>query len=739
MREIENTEMPLEEEGSPVHHLQQMVERIYLADASDQVNEDSPAGACLRPLLAALNWTGEAKHLREALPHFDSVSKIDGLRAVLAKLNYDTRLFKVGQGTQVRRNMLPCLCAPDPHNLWIILTIEEDGRYLIFDGKQQEFRTVDAVQARGDFYLISAIDVEAEQKSVIRYGWFQTIVRKFKKTIALLFVLTFAINVLALSVPLYIMNVYDKAIGSKSLMTLGYFAAGIAIAMAADLLFRNIRGGVLAYLGTRIEALLAIDAFQQLLNLPISMTETAPIGAQITRLKQFESIRDAFTGPLAAAILDIPFFIVFLIAIFVIAGPLGWLPVALVFLYLCMAAVTVPLTRAHVASAGEARSQVRDFLMELTNRYRGVRDNGGEDVWLKRFGALSSKFLIRQSQAQRSNFIVQTIAQALVMIAGAATVGIGTLLVMFNQLSAGALIAVMALVWRILSPLQAAFLSLNHVSQVIDSIKQVNHLMRITPERQTGQLPSFYRNFKGKLSFSGVGFRYNARSEPALRGINLEIKAGEIIAITGASGVGKSTLLNIITRLYQPQAGSVLLDDLDIRQIDIGELRAAIGFTSQKPQFFYGTIAQNLKLAHPTATQADMEKIFRELGAWETIQNLEDGLDTRLQGSHTARFPNGFFQQLTLARAFIKDAPIYLLDEPGSNLDRSADEALMNKLISLRGKSTVIMITHRPSHMRLADRVVVMNQGMIAADGPPDQILASLLGTGQKSQALANS
>ncbi|MGI9380171.1 MAG: ATP-binding cassette domain-containing protein, partial [Methyloligellaceae bacterium] len=316
---------------------------------------------------------------------------------------------------------------------------------------------------------------------------------------------------------------------------------------------------------------------------------------------------------------------------------------------------------------------------------------------------------------------------------------IGTLLVMFNQLSAGALIAVMALVWRILSPLQAAFLSLNHVSQVIDSIKQVNHLMRITPERQTGQLPSFYRNFNGKLSFSGVGFRYNARSEPALRGINLEIKASEVIAITGASGVGKSTLLNIVTRLYQPQAGSVLLDDLDIRQIDIGELRSAIGYTSQKPQFFYGTIAQNLKLAHPTATKAEMEKIFRELGAWETIQQLEDGLDTRLQGSHTARFPNGFFQQLILARAFIKEAPIYLLDEPGSNLDRSGDEALMEKLTSLKGKSTVIMITHRPSHMRLADRVVVMNQGMIAADGPPDQILASLLGTGQKSQALAKS
>lgn len=727
-----------DESHNVVHQLHGLIEQVYLSDAQDQVDESSAAGACLRPLLASLNWTGEAKHLREVLPHFDSVSTVDGLRTVLAKLNIETLVQKANL-TSITESMLPCLFAPDRENLWIILSLEENGRFLIYDGKSKNFEEIAPSKRNGKLFLIKSIDAKAEHKSVIRYGWFQTLMGKFKRTFVLLFVLTFAINVLALFVPIYIMNVYDRAIGSSSLMTLGYFGAGIAIAMVADLLFRSMRGRALAYLGTRIESLLAVDAFQQLLNLPITMTETAPIGAQITRLKQFESIRETFTGPLAAAVLDIPFFLVFLITIFAIAGPLGWLPVALVIIYSCMAVVTVPLTRTHISYAGEARSNIRDFLMEMTNRYRGIRDNGGEEIWQKRFGDLSTSFLLRQSQAQRTNFIIQTIAQALVMVAGAGTVGIGTLMVMNDQLSAGALIAAMALVWRILSPMQAAFLSLNHVGQVVDSIKQINHLMRITPERLSGQLPSFYRNFKGKISLAGVGFRYNARSEPALRGISLNIEPGEIIAITGASGVGKSTLLSILTRLYQPQAGAVLLDDLDLRQIDVGELRSAIGYVPQKPHFFYGTIAQNLKLAHPTASAAEIEQALRDVGVWDTIQNFEDGIDTRLQGSHTARFPSSFFQQLMLARAFVKNAAVYLLDEPGSNLDRTGDEILMNKLKSIRGKSTVIMVTHRPSHMRLADRVVVLKQGMVAADGPPDEILESLLGKKDKPKnALSN-
>jgi ABC-type bacteriocin/lantibiotic exporter with double-glycine peptidase domain len=271
-------------------------------------------------------------------------------------------------------------------------------------------------------------------------------------------------------------------------------------------------------------------------------------------------------------------------------------------------------------------------------------------------------------------------------------------------------------------------LSFSRISQVSQSLKQIDGLMKLPLERDAGKLPSFFRSFKGGITLNNVSLRFSAGSEPALMGATLKVEPGEFIAINGSNGAGKSTLLKVIAGLYKPQAGSVALDGLDIRQLDSGEMRNSIAYLPQHATFFYGTIAQNLRLADPTASDHDIEKAIADAGLADYVNSLPDGVETRFSQEDFANLAGGVRQRLNLARAYVKNAPMLLLDEPAFGLDDAADAALVDKLMSLKGKATILMVTHRPSHMHLADRLVYLDQGRVALDGAPSAVLDRLNG-----------
>ncbi len=713
-----------------VHELQSLLSNTFGDFERGQVDESSPAGACLRPILAALGWSGEPRHIFEALPHIDRVNDVEGLRAVLASLNFETAKI-ASSSNEISPAMLPCLLEKGGEELAVGLCISENGKLLIFDGVKRDFVEIEPCKSGYGVYTIKEIDDEVEQLEITKSGWVQTLFGKFKRIIAVLFALSLAVNLLALLVPLYIIGVYDLAIGAKSVTTLLSMLTGIMLIITAEIGLRVVRGRAIAYMGARVESLISMRAFQQLLYLPVNMTESSSIATQVTRLRQYQNVRDLFTGSLAPAILDLPFITVFVIAAFAVGGVLGFIPVALIAVYGIMAAITIPLAKTHLRQAGAARSAMRNFLTETTTKHRTISEFRAKDAWDTRFEDLVGDQLSTQFKAQHFNVTVQTIAQMLMVVAGAVTIGLGTVLAMDGAVSIGGLIGTTALVWRGLSPIQSTFLGLSRLSQSIESMRQINQLMRIPLERQPGKQTTLYREFKGNIAVLGVSMRYPNQTEPALNGITLNITEGETIAITGNSGAGKTTLLKVIAGLYRPQVGVILIDDLNTRQLDMGELRNAIGIVPQKQSFFYGTIRQNMRLAHPSASQDDIERALARVGALETVKRLENGIDFRLHGSRETRFPEAFLKQLMLARAFVKDAAIYLLDEPGTQLDLAGDKALVETLRAEKGKSTTLIVTHRPSHMELADRVIVMHQGRAVAEGPPEEIVPLITATGE--------
>jgi ATP-binding cassette subfamily C protein/ATP-binding cassette subfamily C protein LapB len=208
--------------------------------------------------------------------------------------------------------------------------------------------------------------------------------------------------------------------------------------------------------------------------------------------------------------------------------------------------------------------------------------------------------------------------------------------------------------------------------------------------------------------------------------VSFEVEAGEVVAVTGRNGSGKSTILKLLLGLYAPQAGSVRVDSSDIRQIDPIELRHAIAYVPQVCNLFFGTIAQNLRLAHPTATDADIRWACEQADVWEEIMSMPRGLETRVGDGVSDHLPTSFIQKLSLARGYLKRAPIMLFDEPVNGLDFEGDRMFQQAVETFRGQSTIFMVTHRPSHLRIADRILVFDSGYLRLAGPADEVRARI-------------
>jgi ATP-binding cassette, subfamily C, bacterial LapB len=707
-------------------------ERISGAD-----RHTPPAANCLRPLMAALGWTGEARYLQEAIGDDRELATLADLRHVLYRLNYVTAEVAVRPG-EMPGSGFPFLLALGSGDIWVVLSRSEDGRLTVFKGESgmTGIITADAAAAlEARVYTVSADAARSKSAGRAFSSWTTTMMASEARTVRSLFLITFAVNIVALAVPIYLIAIYDRAIAAKSVASLAYLLAGVLLALGVEILLREMRARSLAYLGARIEGLMMTAAFERLLLLPANMIENASVGAQIARLKLFESMRDVFSGPLAAALLDLPFVAIFVFAVFFIGGVLGWLIVAFIALLVLLIGLAVPMARRHSSQAGDMRSESHKFLMELADNIEVIRRCGAEEVWIGRYRVLTESNLLHAASAHKASVLEQTLSQSLVLLTGGAIIGFGAYLVIEGQFTAGALFAMMALVWRVLGPIQTAFLNLNKLSQAAGIIRQMDQLMRIEPEYRPEVVPTVARTFSGPIELQGVVMRYAPRGEPAIRGISLQVPRNGFVALTGHVGAGKSTLLKIIAQLYLPQAGAVLIDGLDYRQFDARLLRHGIGFLPQTQDLFGGTIAENIRLNYPAASDEAILSLLKDFGGEDVLAGIEGGIDAPLDRHHPIIGSEAFLQNVMLARAFIASPNILLLDEPASRLNASEDDALRSKLRAMKGRATIVLATTRPSYMYLADRLVVLRSGQIIAQDAPNRVIAALLGEKFKAAA----
>ena len=681
----------------------------------------SDLAACLLPLLKALGWKGDPRNVAEALPHFANDLDLTGLRNVMATLNYSSRPERVTVD-EIDPRLLPCLFLPDRQHAMVVKS-NRDGAIEIFDSAQGESRPLDDPHIRGTAYFFTPMTSDT---GPLRGGWFRGVLDRFRPLFWQAFFVTLFLNLMSLGTPLFVMNVYDTVIGTGSIPTLLAFSIGVGIALVFDTILRTVRARILAFIGARLDNIMGNNILQHILSLPPGFTERATIGAQVARIKDFESVREFFTGPLATVFMELPFAIFYFAVIFWLGGVLALVPVLGTLMFVLGGILVMPVVRKNVAIAGRAASRRQEFLVETLGKMRAVKLSAGEQNWLKRYRDMSARAAYGGFKNGVFAAVITGGSNALIVSSGMATIAVGVLGVIEGTMTTGGLIAAMMLVWRVLSPLQTAFTLIQRIEQVRGSITQIDSLMNIKPERDPRAMVAPLKNLKGRVSFSRVSLRYSNEADPALVGVSFDVEPGEVVAVTGRNGSGKSTIIKLILGLYAPQAGSIRIDNSDIRQIDPIELRHAVAYVPQVCNLYFGTIAQNLRLAVPTATDADIRWACEMADVWDEIQALPRGLDTRVGDGSSDHLPTSFVQKLSLTRAYLKRSPLMLFDEPVNGLDFEGDRQFMQAVEFFRGQSTIFMVTHRPSHLRFADRILVFDGGYLRLAGPAEEVRARI-------------
>ncbi len=684
----------------------------------------SSYAACLLPLLQALGWRGQTRYLFEALPHFADTLTLTEFRNTLANIHFRTDPVEGVDLNTVDERLFPCLFTNGHEKPYVLLSKDDKG-IKVFDSDLKSEAYLDESEMIGTAYFLStkhATQTNKNTEEAPAENWVTDLFLRFKKDIKELLWMTFLLNIFALLVPLFIMTVYDQVIPSQSYSTLAYLAGGILIAIGCEIALRIHRSKFVAYIGARVENIVATATFEKLLGLPSVMTESAPIGTQVSRLKEFDIIKGLFSSTLVNVVLELPFVLLFIAVIAALGGWLALIPVAMMLIFFIIAAIMIPVTKRRVDNSSRSRAKRHGFLVETLTNLRTIKQTASENSWLNRYRDLSAETAHAHFKTSQVTFLLQSLAQAIMLGSGVATIGFGVLRVIDGQMTIGAMIATMALIWRVLSPLQNLFLTLTRLEHTLSSIKQINSLMKLKTENNPNPDNLSQREFVGHVIMDRVSFRYRQGSEPALLGTSFEVLPNEMIAIAGPNASGKSTILKIILGMYQNQAGQIIIDGMDIRQINPIVLRQNIAYVPQESRFFHGTIAQNLRLSHPTASDDELEEACDIANITGDIKQLPFGLNTRI-GDHTVHgLPSGFKQRLSLARAYLKKAPILLMDEPGQTLDFEADSAFIQSLKKLKGTCTIIMVSHRPSHIKLCDKVLSIENGMVVNLQSPEDL-----------------
>ncbi|OHC72849.1 MAG: hypothetical protein A3H93_14360 [Rhodocyclales bacterium RIFCSPLOWO2_02_FULL_63_24] len=691
--------------------------------------EESDFSRCLPPLLEALHWSGRGRELAEAMPHMLNTLDLSGLCNVMANLELLPRHFRTSLA-RLDGRLMPCLFIPATQPAKVVLERLADGRLRCFDGGSGE-GMLEATAEVGEVYVFRPPEPPAGRGRG-QGSWFGNLALRFRRHILLAFMLTVFGTWLDLAAPLFVKTMYDHVLPSGDIPMQSYLLLGVAIALTLGFLLRRLKSRVIAHIGGRTEYILGTSVFRRVIGLPAASTERASVNRQVGRLRNFESLRDFFVGPLTIIAFELPANLI-IVATVAVLNPKALLAIAgAALVYALLAKGTRHISERLVAQTTQASVARWEFLNETITQMRLVRGAGCRDIWLERYRELSGKAVMAHYRNQQTHTRINGSAQLINAVTGLATMAISAVATIQGELSSGAMIATMMLVWRIIGPMQNLFLAATSMARIRTSVQQIENLMHLPGERDGGVHQTLRPPFQGALNFSRVSFRYDNEADPALLGVSFAVAPGQLVAITGPNGSGKSTLLKLVARTFVPQAGTLHLDNLDIRQLPVADLRARLSYMPQNCDLFYGTVTQNLRLAHPSATAAEIRWAIDMAGLSADIAALPQGLETRISNSRSEQMPNGFRQRLTLARAVLKPAAVVMLDEPGNGLDDAGEEALLRCIEWLRGRCTLLMVSHRPSHMRLADIVIYMEHGTVAAIGPFDRIKDKLMSETRK-------
>jgi ATP-binding cassette subfamily C protein LapB len=557
-----------------------------------------------------------------------------------------------------------------------------------------------------------------------REHWFWSELGKKRRTFTPVLVASVVVNLLAIALPLFSMNVYDRVIPNRAEATLWILALGVLVAFALDYAVRKARTNVLDEIGRDLDLRLSQKIYSKILTAPLAERK-GHTGNLVARVTEFASVRDFYASTTIILIIDLVFLVLFVALIAWLAGWLALVPLAAIAV---MAVAGLRLQRKIVTAAREAQADFglqQTLLVESIAGIETLKSIAGEGAMLGRWRRLAEVGSASQQRLREINASAISLASTFQQISNIALIVGGYYLFANGKITMGAIIAIVMLSSRSLQPAgQLAFL-LTKAEQSRQTLDSLQKLWEGTDERRMGSTSIVPVVREARIRLEGLDFAYPDTATDSLAGINLTIDPGDRIAIIGRVASGKSTLGRIVCGLYQPTSGSMLIDGIDSRQYRPHDIRNNFRFVPQDAELFSGTIKDNLTLGAPDATDDELLEALRRVGADQFLSRDAGGFD-RFVGESGSRLSGGQRAFLTLARAFARPAKLMFFDEPTGAMDAQTEKLFVERLSqSLTPDQTLVLATHRPALFAICNRIVVLDSGKIVADGPKEHILAT--------------
>jgi len=554
--------------------------------------------------------------------------------------------------------------------------------------------------------------------------WFWGPVRENWPAWTQVIVAAFGINLLALALPIFVMNVYDRVIPNAAFVTLWTLAIGVAIALALDLALRTLRTGVLEAIARRVDLKVASALFDQVMAARMTARSGGAAGMANT-IRDFESVRDFFGSASFVALIDLVFIGVFVAVLFYVVGPLAWVPLLAIPIVLILAVVAqVPLGRS-AAKAQQLATKRHVVLVESLLGIEAVKSLNAEPVMQREWeAAIAASSRI----SGRTRFWSGLATNGTQLVQQGVSVGIivwGVYLVAEGRITVGALIAANILAGRALAPLAAISQTIFRAHYAVRAMAALDALMAL-PRERSDVVRSDLRVTRGAVEFREVVFRYPGAEHPAVNGLTLEIRPGETVALLGRVGSGKTTVGKLLNGLLPAESGNILIDGSAIAQFDPAELREGVGYLTQDSELFTGTLRENMTIGRPSASDEEVRQALHLAGMDGFVAANPDGLDLFI-GEKGNRLSGGQRQGVALARLLLRKPRVLFLDEPTNAMDQQMEAAFIQRIASLKAElSTLILCTHRMSLAATAERFVVLDQGRKVLDGPKEEVMNTL-------------
>lgn len=692
-------------------------------------------------LSACLLWLAKQQGItvtRDAL-----VAGLPLQKSRLTPANFSRAAARVGIETQavqqnlarINPSLLPCVLVLNERRAGILLSVDQQAQTADFLFMPEGARRTLELKELADIYLGTAIycypEYQLDQRAFdlqnrksSRGHWFWSVIKDNRRLYVDVLVAALFINLFALSMPLFVMNIYDRVVPNLATDTLWMLSVGVFIVFCADLCLRLLRSWFIDLAANRADIRLSASIMEHVLGQRLE-ARPASVGSFASNVQAFESIRNFIGSMTVTVLIDLPFFLLF-IGIIVLIGWVMAIPVMFGVLILLVYALGVQGKMRQISdSINEASAQRNSGLIENLVGAETVRafnaTGRAQAIWEKATLFVSAcaikTRMLGASVGITGMWVQQSVSVALMIV--------GVYLVFSGELSQGGLIAAYMLSSRAMAPITQLAGLLSQYHQAATAMESLENLMASPQERDNSKTLISRPVLQGHITLKEVSFSYPNATKPALDGINLHIKAGEKVAILGRAGSGKSSLEKLLMGLYRPTQGSIYFDDIHQEQIDIAELRRNIAYIPQDIHLVFGSVYDNITLAAPNASREEILAAVNDAGLQSLIGASADGLAMPV-GENGALLSGGQKQAVAVARAFIEERPILLFDEPSSAMDSGLENHLIRSIQRRSVNKTLLVITHRNSLLSLVDRLIVMDGGKILADGPKDEVLKAL-------------